>query len=352
MFHVILGVCLALSPDQCGTILLPRGDSTTQQACRAGADVLAADWLKDRPDLVGGAVACRANADLLAAALQEIAPGIHVHFGTSQQMEETPDGRIANLGVIVGRDGVAVIDAGVSRAEGQALHVAIRRLTDRPITHLILTHMHPDHVLGAQVMVEAGAAVTAHHALPQALQMRADSYLDLIARLYPPAEWIGTQVVMPDSLVRDRATIDLGDRRLQLRAWPPAHTDSDLTVLDEATGTLFTGDLLFRDLTPVVDGSLRGWLAWMDSDPAAGAGLIVPGHGPVSESWAPAAAPQQIFLKALADRTRQAIGDGLALSAAVPVIANALQPLQNSWNSYPETVARNATAAYKELEWE
>lgn len=352
MFHVILGVCLALSADQCGTILLPEGDSSSLEDCRAGAGAIAAGWLAARPDLVGGAVACRANADLPAARLQEVAPGIHVHFGDSHQMEETPDGRIANLGVIIGRDGVAVIDAGVSRAEGQALYVALRRLTDRPVTDLILTHMHPDHVLGAAVMVEAGATVTAHHALPQALQMRADSYLDLIARLYPAGEWIGTQVVMPDDLVQDRATLDLGDRRLALRAWPPAHTETDLTVLDEATGTLFTGDLLFRDLTPVVEGSLTGWLSWMDSDPAAGAGLIVPGHGPASESWQTAAAPQQAFLKALADHTRGAIADGLALSAAVPVIANGLAALQNSWNSYPETVARNATAAYKELEWE
>lgn len=62
--------------------------------------------------------------------------------------------------------------------------------------------------------------------------------------------------------------------------------------------------------------------------------------------------PQAALLKALASLTRQAIRDGLALSQAVPVIVKALQPMQNSWNSYPETVARNATAAYKELEWE
>lgn len=352
MFHLIIGVCLAASGGDCGQILLPQGDSPDLAGCQGRAADLARAWLADNPDLTGGAVECRANADLPAAELRRIGPGIHVHLGSSHQMEDTPDGRIANLGVVVGRDGVAVIDAGVSRAQGQALYVAIRRLTDLPVRHLVLTHMHPDHVLGAEVMAEAGAEITAHHALPQALQTRADSYLGALARLYPPPEWVGTRVVMPDVTVQDRHVIDLGDRSLTLRAWPAAHTDSDLTVLDSATATLFTGDLLFRDLTPVLDGSLRGWLAWMDSDPAAGVALIVPGHGPVSESWADSVAPQQNFLKALAAETIAAIDAGLALSQAVPVIAKALQPMQNSWNSYQETVARNATAAYKELEWE
>ncbi|WP_405402417.1 quinoprotein relay system zinc metallohydrolase 2 [Paracoccus sp. Ld10] len=352
MFHLILGVCLAISADHCGHVLLPQGDSTTAQGCRAQAAQVAGAWLAARPDLTGDAPECRANADLPALDLQQVAPGIHVHFGQSRQMEETTDGRIANLGVIVGRDAVAVIDAGVSRAQGQDLYVAIRRMTDLPVRHLILTHMHPDHVLGAQVLSEAGARITAHHALPQSLQARSAGYLDALADLYPPGEWIATQAVMPDDLVRDRQVIKLGDRSLLLRAWPAAHTDSDLTVLDRATGTLFTGDLLFRDLTPVVDGSLTGWLDWLDGDPARGADVIVPGHGPVGQSWQDASSPQVDLLRALADRTRQAIRDGLALSQAVPVIVDALQPMQGTWNSYPQTIARNATAAYKELEWE
>lgn len=352
VYHLILEVCLAASAAQCGQILLPRGDSADLQGCRAQAAQVAADWLADRPDLTGAAPECRANADLPAAGLEPLAPGIFIHFGRSAQMEDSPDGRIANLGVVIGRDGVAVIDAGVSRAEGQDLHVAIRRLTDLPIRHLILTHMHPDHVMGAEVMAEAGARITAHHALPQSLQARADSYLHSLRDLYPAPEWIGTRIALPDRLVSDRDRIDLGDRHLDLQAWPTAHTDSDLTVRDSATGALFTGDLIFRDLTPVVDGSLQGWLDWMAGDPAAGAGLIIPGHGPAATSWAEAATPQQDFLTALAARTRSAIAEGLPLSQAVPAIAEAMQPLAGSWNSFPATVARNATVVYKELEWE
>ena len=352
MFHLIVTVCLALAADQCGQVLLPRGDSPDRGACLAAAGPVVADWMARRGELTAGPPDCVANADLPALPLEEVAPGVLVHPGRPVAMEDSADGHIANLGVVIGRDAVAVIDAGTTRAQGQALYVAIRRRTDLPIRHVVLTHMHPDHVLGAAVLAEAGAQVVAHHAMPAALQARADGYLRLVRDLYPARDWIGTAVAMPDRLVEDRATLDLGDRELDLRAWPAAHTDNDLTVTDRRSATLFAGDLLFRDLTPVVDGSLRGWLEWLDSDPAAGARWIVPGHGPVGESWDEVAGPQTAFLKALADRTRAAIDRGLPLSEAVPDIVKALQGLRDPWNDYDVTVARDATAAYKELEWE
>lgn len=352
MFHLIVPVCLALAADQCGQVLLPRGDSPDRGACLAAAGPVVADWMAGRGELTAGPPDCVANADLPALPLEEVAPGVLVHTGRPVAMEDSADGPIANLGVVIGRDAVAVIDAGTTRAQGQALYIAIRRRTDLPIRHLVLTHMHPDHILGATVLAEAGAQISAHHAMPAGLQARAEGYLRLVRDLYHARDWIGTDIAMPDRLVEDRASLDLGDRVLDLRAWPAAHTDNDLTVTDRRSATLFAGDLLFRDLTPVVDGSLRGWLEWLDSDPAAGARWIVPGHGPVGESWVEVAGPQTAFLKALADRTRAAIDRGLPLSEAVPDIVKALQGLRDPWNDYDVTVARDATAAYKELEWE
>ncbi|MDN5567172.1 MAG: quinoprotein relay system zinc metallohydrolase 2 [Paracoccus sp. (in: a-proteobacteria)] len=352
VFHLIVNVCLAASAGDCAPVLLPAGDAATQQACMTASQRIADDWLKDRRDLTRGVIDCVANADLPAAPLQEIAPGVHVHLGDPVQMEQSADGRIANLGVIEGRDSVAVIDAGVSRAEGQAMYVAIRRLTDKPVSHLVLTHMHPDHVLGAEVMVEAGASIVAHHAMSQGLQMRGGTYLESQHRLFPPAEWIATRVALPDMAVKDSTRIDLGGRQIMLAAWPTAHTDNDLTALDLRTGTLFTGDLIFRDLTPVVDGSLLGWLSWLQAEPAGDVRLIVPGHGNPTDSWAAAQGPISDYLKALATATRDRITQGVPMSKAVPLIADDLQSFENSWNSFDMTVARDATAAYKELEWE
>lgn len=351
MFHLILTACLAGPAPDCAPVLLPQGDGADLAACQAHSARIAEDWLAAHPQLVAGGLDCLPNAALPAADLQQLAPGVFVQFGQIAQMEGSPDGRIANLGVVIGQT-VAVIDAGVSRAEGQALYVAIRRLTDRPVSHLILTHLHPDHILGAGIMSEAGAEIVAHAALPAGLDVRGAVYLDNIQRLYPPAEWIGTQVVPPDRTVAEPAQIDLGGRQLHLTPAGPAHTDSDLTVFDPDSGTLFTGDLVFRGLTPVVDGSLRGWLDWMEQAPRPAPRIIVPGHGPAARTWEDAIGPQRLFLKALSDAVNQAIETGSPMSRAVEDIANALEYMKDDWQAFPQTVRRNATAAYKELEWE
>lgn len=354
MLFAVLSACLAAdpapAPAACGPVLLSDRSFDTVASCREAAPRMAGDWLADHPGLVRGGVACRALSDLPALPLQPVAEGVHVHIGEIAQFEDSPDGWIANLGVVIGRDGIAVIDAGTSRAQGQALLAAIRTLSDTPISHLILTHMHPDHVLGASVFAEAGATVVGHARLADALQARGPVYLDNMTRLYGPGAMIGTRLALPDVAVSGTLDIDLGDRVLTLTAVGPAHSDTDLTVLDRATGTLFAGDLVFRGLTPIVDGSLTGWLDWiegMDHD-----GPVVPGHGPVADGWAEAVGAQRTFLAALHEATRRAVDAGLPLSRAVPAIVAALRPLAGDWAAFPDSAARNATAAFSELEWQ
>ena len=62
-------------------------------------------------------------------------------------------------------------------AEAEALYAAIRQRTDRPISHLILTHMHPDHIMGAEIFAEAGASIIADSRLPEAVARRAPIWL-------------------------------------------------------------------------------------------------------------------------------------------------------------------------------
>lgn len=352
MFHLILTACITGSSEDCAPILLPEAETGTRTECEAQAERIADAWLKDRSGLIGAGTECQPTEELTALPLQQVAPGIHVYLGDPVQMEDSADGKIANLGAVIGEASVAVIDTGVSRAQGQELYAAIRRLTDLPVSHAILTHMHPDHALGTSVFKEAGAEILGHAAMPMALDVRAQSYLDSIARLYPPEEVIGTEITLPDRTVADRDSIDLGGRGLSLQAAGTAHTDNDLTAFDEATGTLFAGDLVFRELAPVIDGSLIGWLEWLEVSPKPTPRVIVPGHGAVTDSWAEAIGPQTEFLTALRDATREAIAAGAPMSEAVPQVTKSLQDKKDAWNSFSETAARDATAAYKELEWE
>src|SRR5690606_13127397 len=108
-----------------------------------------------------------------------------------------------------------------------------------------------------------------------------------------------------------------GGRRLQLTAHPAAHTDADLTVYDEATGTLWLGDLLFVERVPVIDGSLNGWLAVMEQLRGQPARRAVPGHGPSSVAWPGALAAQEAYLSGLRDGLRKIIAAGGTIEQAL-----------------------------------
>ena len=126
----------------------------------------------------------------------------------------------------------------------------------------------------------------------------------------------------------------------------------EMIVFDDVSATLFTGDLVAMGLTPSLDGSLKGWLDWLDSPPDPAPERIVPGHGPVTAGWDKAIAPTRAYLTGLRDATRAAVAQGLPLSQAVPEIVAALQPISAGWADFDATTARNASAAYAELEWE
>lgn len=350
MHVLILTACLAADPQACADRLLPAAESPDAAGCAAQADRIARDWLAGHPGLTGQGWRCEAVNAAPALDLAEVAPGVHVHRGADAPLSPENRGEIANLGVVLGRDRVAVIDPGGSRAEGEALYAAIRRLTDLPIGPVILTHMHPDHIAGAEVFAEAGAEIVADARLPEALALRRATWADSIPAQIGADAWAGTVLIDPTLTIAGPETLDLGGRGLDLRPAPRAHTDTDLTVRDSATGALFTGDLVFRSLTPVVDGSLKGWLGWLARPPDGSP--VIPGHGPVAGTVAEAGAAQRAYLDALRDAVRAALDAGLGLSAAVPAVGQAMAPLAKGWADFPATTARNAAAAYAEMEWD
>lgn len=341
MFEILLSLCLAADPATCRAERLAGGE--TLAACVAAADALgtrtdgwqAQDW------------PCVAAGTTPAFAVTEIAPGVFVHKGRHAEADATNGGDIANLGFVIGRDAVAVIDTGTTPAIARALLAAIRARTDLPIAWAIVTHMHPDHALGAAVFAGAGARVIGHAKLGRALAARAQTYQDALARLIGPAAT--GPVHMPDATVTGRREIDLGGRVLVLEAFPTAHTDNDLTVFDRATGTWFLGDLLFMGHLPALDGSLTGWIAVSAAIATRAADRVVPGHGPVAAAWPGAADAMRAYLDRLATETRAAIAAGRPMLGAVRVIGAAARP---RWLLFDLFGERNATAAFHELEWE
>ncbi|WP_244635785.1 quinoprotein relay system zinc metallohydrolase 2 [Chthonobacter albigriseus] len=281
--------------------------------------------------------------------VKEVAPGVFVHKGINALMLAENGGAIANVGFVVGAQSVAVIDTGGSRRQGEALLKSIEQHTDLPVRWVINTHVHPDHVFGNAAFLGRDVAFVGHVRLPDALQQRFEHYLAANRASMTERLLAGTELVLPTETVADVRQIDLGGRILTLRAWPVAHTDSDLTVFDETTGTLFSGDLVFLEHLPSIDGSLRGWQKALDGLAAIPATRVVPGHGPIDSPWPAAIEPERRYFDALAKDLKTAIDAGIPLATAVQTAG---EGERGDWLLFDQFNMRNATAAYAELEWE
>ncbi len=282
-----------------------------------------------------------------ALSLEEIGPGVFVRRGPNAEASPDNADAIANTGFIVGRDGVLVTESGGSLADGQWLRAEIRKRTDKPIRHVVMSHVHPDHCFGAAAFAEDKPIYIGHHALRAALEARGAYYRKRLEDVLG-ADKAGT-VVYPTQAVTEGAEIDLGDRILRFTAHPTAHTPTDLSMIDTGSGLLFTGDLLSVGRIPSLDGSLNGWLTEIDRLKAFGAVRAVPGHGPVSIDLSPALADLARYLGLLRDETRKAIAADIPIEKAVGTVA---QSERGKWDLFDDYNARNVTIAYKELEWE
>ncbi|MCC2633228.1 MAG: Cephalosporinase [Ramlibacter sp.] len=198
----------------------------------------------------------------------------------------TPANRnfISNAGFVVTPAGVVVIDALGSPQLARELLDEIARVTPRPVTHVVVTHYHADHIYGLQEFRKRGARIIAQrgaldyiHSDTAASRLRA-SRVEL-------APWIDdrTELVVPDQWIDGATDLEVGGVRLRLQPVGPAHTPEDLAVVLPAEGVLFAGDLVFRGRIPFVgQADSRQWIAALDTLLKLEAKVVVPGHGALS----------------------------------------------------------------------
>ena len=282
-----------------------------------------------------------------AIGLEEVASGVFIRRGADEDATPGNEDAIANVGFIVGRDAVLVTDSGGSLADGQALRQAIKARTDKPIKHVVLSHVHPDHAFGAAAFLPDEPAFIGHDKLRAALEQRGDYYRTKLIEVVG-ADKVGP-LVMPTRMIADGGEVDLGDRVVGFHAHGLAHTTCDLSMLDHASGLLLPADLLFVRRVPSLDGSLLGWLKELKVLKAMGAGRAVPGHGPVTVDLAAASADLARYFGRLRDGVRAEIAGTGSIEAAIKTVG---QEERSNWLLFDDYNARNVTQAYKELEWE
>lgn len=191
----------------------------------------------------------------------------------------------SNAGFVVTDEGVVVIDTLGSPALGEALLKAIRRVTDKPVKRVVVTHYHADHFYGLKPFKDAGAEIWAHRAALEYLTSgEADRRREQRARdLFP---WVDekTPLIPADHWLEGDGGFTLGGIRFDLQHFGPAHSPEDLVVVVPSEGVVFSGDILFTGRIPFVgEADSKAWLARIGRLLELKPRLMVTGHGEVSK---------------------------------------------------------------------
>ncbi|HET6421672.1 MAG TPA: MBL fold metallo-hydrolase, partial [Geobacteraceae bacterium] len=190
----------------------------------------------------------------------------------------------ANAGIVVGKDGIAVIDTLISAKEAQRFIRDIRKISDKPIRYVVDTHHHLDHTFGNEEFSKLGAVIVSQEECRKNM-LKYSEETQKNARNYglTPEQTEGTKIAYPTITFTDRMSIDLGNQEIELIYVGPSHTGGSIMVLVPDRKVLFTGDILFTDFHPfLADGDIPGWVRNLDYIATLDVDRIVPGHGPIS----------------------------------------------------------------------
>jgi glyoxylase-like metal-dependent hydrolase (beta-lactamase superfamily II) len=216
-----------------------------------------------------------------------------------------------NIGVVIGGDGVLVIDTRASHGQARELLDEVSRLTALPIRWVINTHWHWDHTFGNAML--SGAELWAHRRCREYLREHGEeskrAALELAGEEHRAAIEEVT-ILPPDHIIEQDGMIDIGGRSVRLEWLGLGHTDSDLVVSVVDAAVLFAGDLLEQGAPPQFSDGYP--LAWQDTAAALRSrvrGITVPGHGDVMDK--DAVATQVEELAAVAAACAEALTTGV-----------------------------------------
>ena len=296
------------------------------------------------------------NKSFLLSA-KKIVKDVYAYEGLIADFNNENKGAISNFSFVVGKNCVAVIDTGGSPEVGEMIVKDIKIKTKKPICFVINTHAHPDNYGGNSAFLDLipTPEFIAHENFANASANRIKTFNARLLKLLGIEKPLKSFKISKS--ISDDAYLDLGDRKLYLKAWKTSHTNNDLTVFDINSGIFWTGDLLFAEHIPVMDGSLNGWievtneLRQIKNTGSKGALVkkIVPGHGPIQVDSLIAFDKQKEYLQKMRLLVNKAIKEDVSISDAVDDISN---KLGSDWKLSDLFNKRNVTASYAELEWE
>jgi glyoxylase-like metal-dependent hydrolase (beta-lactamase superfamily II) len=228
---------------------------------------------------LSGVVGAQVRAPLVASGTtREIAE--HVYVIPDQRINVIP-----NIGIIVGRDGVLVVDTGMGPRNAETVLNEVKKITSKPVAYLTITHFHPEHGMGAQAF-PASTIVIYPTAQKIELLEKGPAMMKEFSGVSPEIADLlkPVKLRMPNVTFSEEAEVDLGDFPVRLLHWNSAHTRGDSFVFLPKQRILFGGDVVINRFFPIMadsDSSGANWIQTLERLEKLDPAIVVPGHGEV-----------------------------------------------------------------------
>ncbi len=275
-------------------------------------------------------------------AARALAPGVWVVEGANADFTPANGCNIINTGFIATGAGVVVVNTGPSKRYGEQLRALIERTVREPIVQVIHLNLHPDYFLGNQAFADVPRLAT--DSTRAGMAREAKAYEDNLYRLC--GDWMkGTEALLPTGTAM-LGPLRVGGREMELREYR-GHTDSDLVLIDKASGVVFAGGLVFAQRIPTTPHAQVGaWLGSLESFSALPLKTLVPSHGPVRAD-ASAIGQTQRYLQWLDRRFTQAAEQGVEMNE----LLRAEVPAEfRGWAAFGTEFTRNVAHLYPRYE--
>jgi cyclase len=196
-------------------------------------------------------------------------------------LNKNNQGYMINSTVIVGDQGVVLIDSGGAEEVGRHIAAAVGRITPKPVTHVINTHHHGDHHLGNVAF--AGATFISSEKCREMIVKTGEQWVKKmerdVGRGFP-----GTRPVLADITYKEGTKTSVVLNGVPFLFWVPqgSHTVGDMLVHLPDGKVLVAGDILVNGVVPtMLDGNIKNWISTLEQLQRVDVDVFVPGHGPL-----------------------------------------------------------------------
>ena len=283
---------------------------------------------------------------------QEVSAGIYVIHGPQGVPSVANQSFMNNPAWVVTNDGVVVIDPGSSVQVGRMVVAQIRKTTDKPVTHIFDTHVHGDHWLGNQAILEAWpkATLIAHPDMIKQAHNGADAFWIKLMSDMTGGYTDGTRAVIPTVEAAGGQEFGIGGKTFRIHSSTDAHSKTDLMIEMVEDQILFTADnVLDHQVMNIRDGTFKGVMKATDRALALNAKLYVPGHGKTGDRKF--VEDQKAYFATLMSEVRRMYGEGKSDYEMKPVIAEKLKAYQD-WAEWDANLGQQISLAVLEVEQE